>query len=129
MLNVFISIRANGNNYEELLSRQNRIFNDFLKFKPKYADLTTKIDSLIPSYKIGESNRIEFLGKSITSMKDADIVLVPIDYIKSKGCKCERYIAEIYELPIYTYIELPDCTYFVDGFIDMIDTDAVYMRG
>jgi hypothetical protein len=65
-------------------------------------------------------NRIEFLGKSISKMSEADIVLIPLDYRKSKGCTIEAITAKIYGLSIVTYLigDTDSNVYFLDGLVE-----------
>ena len=120
MLNVFVSIRCNGKTYKEMKYQQERIFNDFINQNAKYAQDIQLIDSLCKDYIPGESNRIYYLGKSIESMSKADIVLMPMDYVWSKGCRCEKSVAEIYGIPMKSYIHTDNNTYFLDGFIETL---------
>ena len=80
------------------------------------------IDSLYPSYIPNESNPIEYLGLSLKDMADADIILMPLDYIKSKGCKCELYVAKTYLKTIKSYVHTDDSTFFFDDFIQCYET-------
>lgn len=120
MLNVFISLRCNGSSYKEMLYKQKMIFEDFKNQNTKYKDDIRLIDSLSTDYVPGESNRIYYLGKSIQALSEADIILMPMDYIWSKGCRCEKEIASIYGVPMKSYIHTNNTTYFIDGFIDTL---------
>lgn len=53
-------------------------------------------------------------------MSDADVVLIPLDYRKSKGCTIEAVTAKIYGLPIVTYLldANSNNVYFLDGLIE-----------
>lgn len=119
MLNVFVSLRCEGKNFDEMKEVQNNIFKKYTEKSTKYKDEFYLIESLIPTYVPGESNRIEYLGKSIEKMKDADVVLVPLDYKKSKGCFAEAMISKMYGLTIVTYL-LDNRTnvFFLDGLVE-----------
>lgn len=120
MLNTFVSLRCEGKNFEEIKEVQNNIFKKYTETSNKFKDEFYLIESLIPSYVPGESNKIEYLGKSIEKMKDADVVLIPLDYKKSKGCTIEAVTAKIYGLPIITYLldANGNNVYFLDGLIE-----------
>ena len=107
--------------FNELSEVRNKIFKDYVKFREPYSKYIELIDSLSPDYNPGESNPVEFLGKSIYLMKDADIVLMPMDYFKSKGCKCELYVAQQYNKTVKTYFHCDESTYFFDDFIEVIN--------
>lgn len=121
MLNVFLSMRTKGLNFMEALSKRECIMSDFLRQYDRYKDDIVFIDSLNEDYVEGESNPIEFLGKSIITMKDADIALIPVDYKKSHGCKCEYTVAVEYDIPIRSYIYSKNGTWFFDGFLECIE--------
>lgn len=123
MLNVFLSMRTKGLNFIEALAKRDCIMSDFLRQYDKYKDDIIFIDSLNEDYVEGESNPIEFLGKSILTMKDADIALIPVDYKKSHGCKCEYTVAFEYGIPIRSYIYSKNGTWFFDDFLDCIETE------
>lgn len=121
MLHIFVSLRCEGKTYEEMCLTQKAIFKAYKEEKNnKYKDDLDLVESLFKNYIPGESNRIEFLGKSITKMSDADVVLIPLDYRKSKGCTIEALTAKIYGLPIVTYLKENngDHVYFLDGLLE-----------
>lgn len=120
MLHIFVSSRCEGKTYDEMLLRQKAIFKAYKEKSNKYKDDLDLVDSLSRNYVPGESNRIEFLGKSITKMCDADVVLVPLDYRKSKGCTIEALTAKIYGLSIVTYLigDSDNNVYFLDGLVE-----------
>lgn len=120
MLHVFVSLRCEGKTYDEMRLTQKAIFKAYKEKSNKYKDDLDLVDSLSKNYVPGESNRIEFLGKSITKMCDADVVLVPLDYRKSKGCTLEAFTAKIYGLSIVTYLigDSDNNVYFLDGLVE-----------
>ena len=120
MLNVFVSIRCKGRNYDVMKIEQLRIISDFILQFPKYKEEICLIESLNKDYVPEESNKILYLGKSIEELSKADIILIPMDYVFSKGCRCEKFIAEIYGIPMKSYIHTDNNTYFIDGFIDTL---------
>lgn len=124
MLNVFLSMRTKGLNFMEALAKRDCIMSDFLRQYDKYKDDIIFIDSLNEDYVEGESNPIEFLGKSIITMKDADIALIPVDYKKSHGCKCEYTVAFEYGIPIISYIYSKNGTWFFDDFLECIEMEG-----
>lgn len=123
MLHVFISLRCDGKSYDEMYLTQKAILNAYKEKSLRNKDSYDLVDSLCKDY-IPENktyqNRIEFLGKSITKMSEADIVLIPLDYRKSKGCTIEALTAKIYGLPIVTYLigDTDSNVYFLDGLIE-----------
>jgi len=120
MLHIFVSLRCEGKTYDEMRLRQKAIFKAYKEKSNKYKDDLDLVDSLSRNYVPGESNRIEFLGISITKMCDADVVLVPLDYRKSKGCTLEALTAKIYGLSIVTYLigDSDNNVYFLDGLVE-----------
>lgn len=120
MLHIFVSLRCEGKTYEEMRLTQKAIFKAYKEKNNKHKNDLDLIESLFKNYVPGESNRIEFLGKSITKMCDADVVLIPLDYRKSKGCTIEALTAKIYGLPIVTYLKENngDHVYFLDGLLE-----------
>lgn len=128
MLKIFISLRCMGISYQEIVKRRNHIAEDYIKQHERHSHEIEIIESIFPEYVPGESNPIEFLGKSIEKMKDADVVLIPMDYKKSKGCKIEKEVAYIYGLPINSYIYTESQCFFLDDFIDTYDSETVYVK-
>lgn len=119
MLHVFVSLRCEGKTYDEMCLTQKAIFKAYKEKSNKHKDDLDLVESLFNNYVPGESNRIEFLGKSITKMCDADVVLIPLDYRKSKGCTIEALTAKIYGLPIVTYLnDNANHVYFLDGLVE-----------
>ena len=123
MLHVFISLRGEGKPYQELVLTQKVILDAYKEKSLKNKDNYDLIDSLCKEYnpEINTArNRIEFLGKSISKMCDADVVLIPLDHRKSKGCTIEAMTAKIYGLPIVTYLldANSNSVYFLDGLIE-----------
>lgn len=123
MLHVFISLRGEGKLYQELLLTQKAILNAYKEKSLKNKDNYDLVESLCKDYnpEIDTArNKIEFLGKSISKISDADVVLIPLDYRKSKGCTIEALTAKIYGLPIVTYLldANSNNVYFLDGLIE-----------
>lgn len=123
MLHVFISLRGEGKSYQELHLTQKAILNAYKEKSLKNKDNYDLVESLYKDYnpEINTSrNRIEFLGKSISKMCDADVVLIPLDYRKSKGCTIEALTAKIYGLSIVTYLldANSNNVYFLDGLVE-----------
>lgn len=120
MLHIFVSLRCEGKTYDEMCLTQKAIFKAYKEKNNKHKDDLDLIESLFKNYVPGESNRIEFLGKSITKMCDADVVLIPLDYRKSKGCTIEALTAKIYGLSIVTYLigDTDNNVYFLDGLVE-----------
>lgn len=120
MLHVFVSLRCEGKTYDEMHLTQKAIFKAYKEKSHKHKDDLDLVESLFNNYVPGESNRIEFLGKSITKMCDADVVLIPLDYRKSKGCTIEALTAKIYGLSIVTYLigDNDSNVYFLDGLVE-----------
>lgn len=120
MLHVFVSLRCEGKSYDEMCSTQKAIFKAYKEKNNRHKNDLDLVESLFKNYVPGESNRIEFLGKSITKMCDADVVLIPLDYRKSKGCTIEALTAKIYGLSIVTYLigDTDNNVYFLDGLVE-----------
>lgn len=120
MLHVFVSLRCEGKTYDEMRLTQKAIFKAYKEKSNKHKHDLDLVESLFNNYVPGESNRIEFLGRSITKMCDADVVLIPLDYRKSKGCTIEALTAKIYGLSIVTYLigDNDNNVYFLDGLVE-----------
>lgn len=123
MLHVFISLRCDGKSYDEMLLTQKAILKAYKEKSLKNKDSYDLVDSLCKDYNPENKtsqNRIEFLGKSIAKMSEADVVFIPLDYRKSKGCTVEAVTAKIYGLPIVTYLigDTDSNVYFIDGLFE-----------
>lgn len=130
MLNIYVSLRCMGLTYNKMILKRDKIVEDYKAQHKNYQAEINVIDSLFPEYVPGESNPIEFLGKSIEKMKNADVVLIPVDYRKSKGCYIEEEVARIYGLPINSYLYTEDKSYFMDNFVEMFynETGGDYVK-
>ena len=103
---IFISQRARNLSYDLLKKDAMKIYGAFLTSLASSIPVNNchLIDSLNKEYEKGKSNPVEFLGKSISAMSKADIVLIPIDAEKSHGCKIELAVAEEYNIPVFVYL-------------------------
>ena len=128
MLNVYISLTSDGLPYEKLKKKHEQIAEQFIENNSVYKNQINIIDSLFPGYVPGESNPIEYLGKSISKMKNADIVLMPVNYLSSKGCKVEKVTAEVYGIPMRSYFYTKDNTFILNYFIETIEVDHDYSQ-
>lgn len=128
MLKVFISFRAMGLTYPEARNKRDKIAKEYIKQHYEHKDEIDIIDSIFNTYVPGESNPVEYLGKSIEKMKDADIVLIPLDYKKSRGCQVEALTAKIYDIPINSYIYSDDGCFFIQDFIETYDTTHLKIK-
>lgn len=105
-MNIFISQRARNLSHDLLKKDAMRIYGAFLTTIASSIPVNNchLIDSLNKEYEKGKTNPVEFLGKSISAMANADMVLIPIDAEKSHGCKIELAVAEEYNIPVFVYL-------------------------
>lgn len=113
MIKVFISQRTGNKKFNEVMKDRQEIVDGMSKDELfwKYIAEIEIINSLLGEYIPQKSNPILFLGYSISKMSDADLVLIPIDYMASHGCKIEYFVAKEYGIPIYTYFKSVDGKY------------------
>ena len=125
MLHVFVSLRCEGKSYNGMILTQKSILNAYKQKSLNNKNNYDLVESLCKEYNpVNKTyqNRIEFLGKSISKMSEADIVLIPLDYRKSKGCTIEAITAKIYGLSIVTYLigDTDSNVYFLDGLVETL---------
>ena len=123
MLNIFISMPLSGSNFSEIINKRDSILEAFKKEHETYATEIKVIESLFDDYKEGDSNPIEFLGRSISAMKDADVAIFPLTLHSSKGCKCEYKVARTYGIPVIYYGFAKSTVFF------LADIDSLILKG
>lgn len=91
-MKIFISQPMRGISREEILEERERI-------KQMFSG-NEFIDSFIEDIPEMEGNtRVWCLGESIKKMKDAELVIVPVDGYYYSGCHIESEVADMYGIP------------------------------
>lgn len=93
MKKVFVSQPMAGRTDEEILKERERVLNIAAEY---LNDETELIDNF---FRGGASTPIEYLGKSISLMSRADLVVFAPGWRKGRGCKIERMVAKEYQIP------------------------------
>ena len=88
-MKIFISQPMAGKSEREILDKRSTVIETL---KNTYPDCEI-IDSFIHD---NFSKGIQFIGKSITQMSDADLVVFLDGWDKARGCKIEEMIAKGY---------------------------------
>lgn len=91
---VFISLPMRGSTIEQIRKRMERIFKPFKKSGYKLINtvwLEPEPDDL--------RHHTYYLGKSISEMCRADVVVFASDWAKASGCRIERMICNTYDIP------------------------------
>lgn len=90
-MKIFISMPMNGKTDKEIrkdFEKKKIYLKDQWGFNPEMV-----IDSIIGD---GDTNPLEYLGKSISLMADADLVLFASGWEQARGCKIEHEVAVAY---------------------------------
>ena len=98
-MKVFISFPMNGKSYDELVKERNSIIN---QCKLYFSEDTYYIDTVFDDSDYDCNDPLYYLGKSITAMAEADIVVFARGWENARGCLIEYDCARKYEVPILT---------------------------
>ena len=98
-MKVFISFPMNGKSYDELVKERNSIIN---QCKLYFSEDTYYIDTVFDDPDYDFNDPLYYLGKSITAMAEADIVVFARGWENARGCLIEYDCARKYGVPILT---------------------------
>ena len=98
-MKVFISFPMNGKSYDELVKERNSIIN---QCKLYFSEDTYYIDTVFDDSDYDYNDPLYYLGKSITAMAEADIVVFARGWENARGCLIEYDCARKYGVPILT---------------------------
>lgn len=97
-MNVFISQPMNGKTNEEIANERANAIASLLKIYPNQS-----IHILDTYFKDFNGNGLQFLGKSIYELGNADIAYFCKDWDKYRGCKIEYICAKEYGVKTICY--------------------------
>ena len=92
---IFISQPMKGRTNEEIMQEQNRIMTKWTNKSVEF------IDSF---FREPGKNSTDSLGKSISLMSDADLVVFAPGWENARGCRIEHEVAKEYGIPIAYFI-------------------------
>ena len=93
MMKVFISQPMKGKTDEQILTERNGAIS---KIERVYPDSQIEvIDSFFADY---DGNAVQFLGKSILKLGEADLIVFLPGWDKARGCLVEEEVAKLYEI-------------------------------
>lgn len=97
-MQVFISFPMNGKPYDDLVRERELLVN---QCKSYFSENTYYIDTIFndPNYMF--NNPLYYLGKSITAMAEADVVVFAHGWENARGCVIEHECARKYGIPIF----------------------------
>ena len=98
-MKIFISQPMRGKTEKEILKERDGAIERIEVLHPKET-----IEIIDTYFKDFDGNRLQFLGKSIMKLAEADLAVFIGDYLNYDGCACEYYIAKRYGIPI---MEMP----------------------
>ena len=96
-MKVFISFPMNGKSYDELVKERDSIIN---QCKTYFSEDTYYIDTIFDDPDFDCNDPLYYLGKSITAMAEADIVVFARNWQIARGCTIEYDCAKKYNVPI-----------------------------
>ena len=107
-LYCYVGWRSNGKeDIKSIRYFQDKVLTKMRKTYPAYNFLL--VDNIDVYFE--KNHLLKSLGYSITQMDKADIVLVPHDYYRSRGCFIEFVTALKYNKSIYFYYNEGTCIY------------------
>lgn len=89
---IFISLPMRGYTDDDIIERRNRLYS-------YVSDIFDLLDTLWMDEPAPSGNSVWYLGKSISALGNADLVLFADDWIKAPGCIIERMICNFYNIP------------------------------
>ena len=93
-MKVFISQPMAGLTDEEIKERRSDCVNTICRMYPKPHTIKF-LDSFFENY---NGNAVQFLGKSIMLLGEADLAVFLPGWDKARGCRAEEFIAHTYEI-------------------------------
>ena len=97
-MKVFISFPMNGKSYDDLVKERDSIVNHC---KTYFSENTYYIDTIFNDPDYGCNDPLYYLGKSITAMADADVVVFAHGWENARGCMIEYGCAKEYNIPTF----------------------------
>ena len=103
---LFVSLPMRNHSIEELRPRMN----DYLKrVEDRLNEKFSLIDTLWEEPEPEDlKHHTYYLGKSITALSDADLVVFAPEWHKAQGCVIEYEICKLYNIPYYLIKETDD---------------------
>ena len=106
MKRVFISQPMSGYDEEKVLLIRNKAMKEIIKLYPNEGIYF--IDNFSLEENAKNKKPLEYLGKDIELLANADMIFISDDFFDRKmngkislGCEAELYIAKLYEIPVY----------------------------
>lgn len=96
MKKLFISMPMSGMSREEIVVRMAEAKSDAERIVGEPVEL---IDSVF-DYEAGISNPVEYIGKAIIAMSQADHVYFAVGWKNARGCRVEHVVAVSYDMSI-----------------------------
>ena len=90
-MKIFISQPMKDKTYEQILAERNIAISRIEQLYP--GSPLEIIDSFFCDY---DGNAVQFLGKSIMKLGEADLVVFLSGWNKAKGCRIEEEVANVY---------------------------------
>lgn len=103
---LFISLPMNGIGEQDILLTRQTIYDamkevgDFELLETYFRDDPPLLD--------GVPNRLWYLGRSVSDLGQADLVIFAPGWTTAKGCVVEHLICEIYKIPYIHWAETTD---------------------
>ena len=89
---IFISQPMRGRSNDEILIERTRVIEELREMHPDCEILDT-------FFKDFNGNAVQFLGKSIQKLGEADVAVFLQGWEETRGCFLEHMVAEKYEIP------------------------------
>lgn len=96
-MKLFISQPMNGKKDAEIQRERTRIIGEIAENHLPTGEELTIVDSFFTE---GYTHPLEYLGKSIEKMAEADTAFFARGWENARGCKCENVIAKAYGLRV-----------------------------
>lgn len=96
-MKVFISFPMSGKSYGDLVKERNSIISLCNTY---FSEDTYYIDTIFDDFDYNHHDPLYYLGKSITAMSEADIIVFAHGWENARGCLIEYDCAKKYNIPI-----------------------------
>ena len=100
-MRVFVSQPMHGRDSKQIMMEFERIVNTIGADKfPKATFVTTYHTKEKPDDNV-KRDRVWYLGRAIQILSTCDAIIFSKNYDLALGCSCEKWVAEVYGIPIY----------------------------
>lgn len=114
MNKLFVSTPMRGREIEDIRARMNYILSAVNKLVPSESEKYELLDTIWQEPEPDDiRHHCYYLGKSISALSQADLVVFDVDWYEATGCRFEKWVCDNYDIP------------YLLGMDKVVDTSAI----